>query len=38
MTLVSALSFEKDSQTDILEYRIEDQLKVRMETLLKKAE
>ena len=38
MTLVSALSFAKDSQTDILEDRIENQLKVRMESVLKKAD
>lgn len=38
MTLVSALSFAKDSPTDILEDRIEDQLKVRMESVLKKAD
>lgn len=38
MTLVSALSFAKDSPTDILEDRIENQLKVRMESVLKKAD
>lgn len=38
MTLVSALSFAKDSPTDILEDRIEDHLKVRMESILKKAD
>ena len=38
MTIVSALSFAKDSPTDILEDRIEDQLKVTMESVLKKAD
>ncbi|MCX3068194.1 hypothetical protein OQE61_11860 [Cetobacterium somerae] len=38
MILVSALSFAKDSPTDILEDRIEDQLKVRMASVIKKAD
>jgi|GEM_PF-3126977 len=38
ITLVSALSFAKDSPNDILADRIEDNLKVRMESVLKKAD
>ncbi|WP_432204689.1 hypothetical protein ACQ9ZF_07565 [Cetobacterium somerae] len=38
MTVVSALSFASDSPQDILEDRIEDQLKVKMSSVLKKAD
>ncbi len=38
MTIVSALSFAKDSPNDVLEDRIEDQLKVRMASVIQKAD
>lgn len=38
ITIVSALSFAKDSPNDVLEDRIEDQLKVRMASVIKKAD
>ena len=38
LTIVSALSFANDSPNDILEDRIEDHLKVRMEPTLKNAD
>ena len=38
MTLISALSFAKDSPSDILEDRLEDHLKVRMSSTLKNAD
>ena len=38
MTIVSALSFAKDSPNDILEDRIEDQLKIGMASVIKKAD
>ena len=38
LTIVSALSFANDSPNNILEDRIEDHLKVRMEPVLKKAD
>lgn len=38
MTIVSALSFAKDSSNDILEDRLEDHLKVRMSSTLKNAD
>lgn len=38
MTIVSALSFAKDSPNDVLENRIEDQLKVKMASVIKKAD
>ncbi|WP_418966087.1 hypothetical protein [Cetobacterium sp.] len=38
MTLISALSFAKDSPQDILEDRLEDHLQVKMASTLKKAD
>ena len=38
MTIVSALSFANDSPNDVLEDRIEDQLKVKMASVIKKAD
>ena len=38
MTIISALSFAKNSPNDILEDRIEDHLKVRMASVIKKAD
>lgn len=38
MTILSALSFANDSPNDILEDRLEDHLKVRMASTLKKAD